>query len=63
MHDPRTFWLTVTNLALVVAVLLLILGAGAGCLCEVLRKRKRRHAMWHEIDREMRRMFHGPGKI
>jgi len=63
MHDPRTFWLTTTNIALGLALLLLILGAATGGLWDAVRKRKRRHALWHEIDREMRRMFHGSGKI
>jgi hypothetical protein len=57
MHDPRTFWLTVTNIALGAALLLLILGLVTGVLCEFIAKLRRRHAAERELDREMRHWF------
>jgi hypothetical protein len=62
MHDPRTFWLTVTNIALGVALVLLILGILTGSVCDLVARLKRRHTLSDDIDREMHRMFHGPGK-
>lgn len=63
MSDPRTFWLTLTNITLGLAVVLLILGVVTGILCEFVAKLRRRHAAWHQLDDEMRRMFHGSGKM
>ena len=51
MDDPRTFWLTVTNIVLGLAVVLLILGIVTGVLCEFIATLRRRHAMLGEIDR------------
>ena len=59
MHDPRTFWLTVTNVALGLALVLLVLGVLTGSLCEFVARLRKRHAVWNELDREMRRMFSG----
>jgi len=60
MHDPRTFWLTVTNIALGVALVLLILGILTGSVCDLVARLKRRRTLGNDIDREMHRMFHGP---
>ena len=58
MNDPRTFWLTVTNVVLGLAVVLLILGVVAGVLCDFVATLRRRHSMVHEMDRELWRLFH-----
>jgi len=60
MHDPRTFWLTVTNIALGVALVLLILGILTGSVCDLVARLKARHTLENEIGREFLRMFHGP---
>jgi hypothetical protein len=52
MHDPRTFWLTVTNIALGAALLLLILGLVTGVLCEFIAKLRRRHEIGRASCRE-----------
>ena len=57
MRDPRTFWLTVTNIVLGAAVVVLMLGVLTGALCEFVVKLKKRHAAWAELDRDMQRMF------
>jgi hypothetical protein len=57
--DPRTFWLTLTNIILGVLVLLAVLGVVTGVLCDLVDKLKRRHTIMHEIDDDMRRLFHG----
>ena len=62
MHDPRTFWLVVTNIVLGAAVVLVIFGLVTGVVCEFARKLSKRHAVWHELDEDMRRMFHGSGR-
>ena len=59
MSDPRTFWLTVTNIVLGAAVVALILGVLTGALCEFVLKLKKRHAALAELDRDMQRMFGG----
>ena len=61
MNDPRTFWLVVTNVALAVVLVLLIVAVLTGVLCETVSKRRRRHAMQAEIDRDMRTWFGGHG--
>ncbi len=58
MSDPRTFWLTVTNLVLGALLLLLILGIFTGFVCDFGAQLKARHAHLTEIDRDMRRLFH-----
>ena len=64
MGDPRTFWLTVTNLVLGAAVILLILVVATGILCEAVANWRKRHALWREMDKEMRHLFHdGPGPV
>jgi hypothetical protein len=59
MHDPRTFWLVVTNLALGAAIVLLIAGLVTGILCDFIAGLRRRHSLSNELDRDMHRMFHG----
>jgi len=58
MHDPRTFWLTVTNIALGAAVVLLILGIATGALCETVARWRQRRRLVEELDRDMHRLFH-----
>jgi len=62
MRDPRTFWLTVTNIALGLAVVLLVCGVLTGVVCEFVAKFRKRHAMSDELEEDMRRMFHGSGR-
>lgn len=59
MHDPRTFWLIVTNIVLGLAVVGLVLGVMTGIVCELVAKWRQRHTMSDELDEDMRRMFHG----
>ena len=61
MHDPRTFWLTVTNIALGTTLLLLILGVATGVLCEYLARLKKQRDACKEIDRELPGLFHNSG--
>ena len=58
MHDPRTFWLVVTNIALGAALVLLFLGLLSGAICDWITKLRSRHAALGELDRDMRRMFY-----
>ncbi len=62
MRDPRTFWLTVTNIILGLAVVVLIVGILTGTLCDLIADMRRRHAVWRELDQDMRRLFHPGGK-
>jgi uncharacterized membrane-anchored protein YhcB (DUF1043 family) len=57
MHDPRTFWLTVTNIALGVAVVVLVVGIATGTLCEIVAKWRKRSSLDAELDRNMHRLF------
>jgi hypothetical protein len=59
MRDPRTFWLTVTNIALGLAVVLLVCGIVTGVVCEFVAKFRKRHGISNELDEDMRQMFHG----
>jgi len=61
MDDPRTFWLTVTNIALGLAVVLLIGGVVTGMLCDFVAKLRKRHAVEDELDKELHRLFHDSG--
>lgn len=63
MHDPKTFWLTVTNIALGLAVVLLVLGVVTGILCEFVARLRKQHAVSDQLDDDMRRMFHGSRKM
>lgn len=60
MHDPKTFWLTVTNIILGVAVVGVLLAVATGVLCEFIAKIKKRHSIGAELDRDMRAFFGGP---
>jgi len=58
MNDPKTFWLTVTNVLLGLAVVVLILGVVTGVLCDFVTTLRRRRSMVNEMDREIWRLFH-----
>jgi hypothetical protein len=57
MGDPKTFWLTVTNILLGAAVVGLTLAVATGVLCEFVARLKKRHNTSRELDRDMREMF------
>jgi hypothetical protein len=57
MHDPRTFWLTVTNIVLGLAVALAIAGVLIGALCDMVANWKRRRDLNSELDGDMHRLF------
>lgn len=59
MHDTRTIWLVVTNIALGLAVILLMFGVLVRVVCEFVARWSRRRRMSHELDDDMRRLFHG----
>jgi hypothetical protein len=58
MNDPKTFWLTVTNVLLGLAVVVLILGVVTGVLCDFVTTLRKRRSMVNEMDREIWRLFH-----
>jgi uncharacterized membrane protein len=58
MSDPKTFWLTVTNIILGVLVLLLLWGIVAGTICDLVARFRKRRAAMREMDREMKDYFH-----
>jgi len=58
MGDPKTFLLTVTNIALGAVLLVLILTVVVGVFYERLAQIRKRHSAEHEIDRDMQRWFH-----
>ncbi len=62
MHDPRTFWLIVTNIALGLALVLMILGVLTGIACNFVSNLRKRSASLKELDREMRRLFRDSGR-
>jgi hypothetical protein len=62
MHDPRTFWLTLTNIVLGLAVVALTFGVFTGIICEGVARFRERRRVSHELDGDMRRMFHGSGR-
>jgi hypothetical protein len=53
MDDPKTFWLTLTNIALGLAVALPVLGVATGILCEFVARLRRRHTIWNDLDKEL----------
>ena len=57
MRDPRTFWLTVTNIVLGVTVVVLLAGIVTGVLCDVVARLRKRRKLSHELDDDMRHMF------
>ena len=62
MHDPKAFWLILTNVLLGVAVLLLLLGIVTGVLCDLAASWRRRHKMIGHLDEEVRSLFHDHSK-
>ena len=57
MRDPRSFWLTMTNIVLGVAVFLLLAGVVTVVLCDLIARLRQRRKVSHELDEDMRRMF------
>ena len=60
MDDPRTYLLTVTNIALGAVVVVLILTVVGGALWDWMSRLTKRVRVGQEIDRDMRRWFHDP---
>ncbi|MGD0499423.1 MAG: hypothetical protein ABSC23_13410 [Bryobacteraceae bacterium] len=60
MADPRTFWLTVMNVALGAAVILCLLATAAALFCHLLSRAIRRRSIETQLDRDMQRMFGPP---
>jgi len=58
MHDPRTFWLVLTNVALGAALVVLIGIAAGGILCEFISRLRKRNHWRKQIDRDIQRWFH-----
>jgi len=57
MRDPRSFWLTMTNIVLGVAVFVLLAGVVTVVLCDLIARLRQRRKVSHELDEDMRRMF------
>ncbi len=57
MHDPRTFWLVVTNIVLGLAVILLVIGVTTQVLCNFVARLRKRHATEREIDEDLKAYF------
>ena len=57
MHDPQTFWLTVTNVILGLAVALIVIGVVTGALCDAVLNWKKRRGLSTELDRDMQHLF------
>ena len=60
MGDPKTFWLTVTNIALGAFVVICFLVVVAGLICEALRGPRKRRSDRAEVDHDMHEMFGFP---
>ena len=60
MSDPRTFWLTITNIVLGIAVILAIVGVVTGVLCSKVAEWKKRRSVDSELDSDMHELFHTP---
>lgn len=58
--DPRTFWLTVMNIALGAAVILCLLATTAALFGHLLSRRIRRRSIEAELNHDMQRMFGPP---
>ena len=58
--DPKTFWLTVTNIALGAFVVICFLVIAVGLLCEVLRRPRKRKSYRAELNHDMHEMFGFP---
>jgi hypothetical protein len=52
MHDPSTYWLTITNIALGVVTLICIVAVGVGIVQE-LAARARKRAALRKLDAEV----------
>lgn len=57
MADPRTFWLTVTNIVLGVCSIVLVGAIVARAVCEVVTRLRKRHALDSELNGDMRKLF------
>jgi hypothetical protein len=57
MDDPKTFWLIAVNALLGLAVLACLIATAFAILHDVVVSVKKRHGVWNELDRDMRRMF------
>ena len=60
LTDPKTFWLTVTNIALGAFVVICFLVIAAGVLCEVLQGPRKRRSDRAELNHDMHEMFGFP---
>jgi len=58
MPDPRTIWLTITNVLLGVLVVLALLGMACAILCEIRLRYKKRQAWRRELEGDLDRLFH-----
>ena len=57
MQDPRTLWLTVTNLFLGALVALVLVGMAAGALRGVVERWRKRRRIAKELEQDLRDMF------
>ncbi len=57
MAVSRTFWLTVTNVALGVAALACMVGTAFAVLCGIRERLAKRRAFMAELDHDFREMF------
>jgi len=57
---PKTFWLTVTNIALGAFVVACFLVVAIGLLCEILRRPRQRRSDRAELNHDMHVMFGFP---
>ena len=60
LTDPRTFWLTVTNITLGAFVVACFLVVAIGVLCGILRGSRQRKSDGAELDHDMHEMFGFP---
>lgn len=51
--------MTVTNIVLGLLVIVLLFGVVIRIVCEFVARWRRRRRVSHEIDNDMRRLFHG----
>jgi len=57
MHDPRTFWLVVTNILLGLAVILLVIGVATHVLCDFVAGLRKRRTAERELDQDLKAYF------
>ena len=60
MADPKTFWLTVTNIAMGAFVIVCFLVVGVGLVLELLRRPRQRRLDRTELNHDMAVMFGYP---